>query len=236
MDIEDDFEKIPQNLDVAVTEPDEPEEVDPADDEGEGGEQGQSAEPHHSRRNDRIEALRDQARRAQQERDDLERQLNQYRQEHLAREQMLDQRSEEEQLANMTYEQQVEYRLAKAERQQRMFEEQQRFLVSENNDKTSFNEFVAPHPEFRKMVPQVEAELQALRQRTGFNVPRQLVLATLIGLQTMQAQGQVAQQRQQGQRNVQRQRTAPTQGQSDVPRRSDKREKTPRERLEGVTF
>lgn len=188
-----------------------------------------------SRANDRIQSLRDQARRAQERADDVERQLQQLRYEHQQREAAMSQVSEEERLQNMTFEERVQYQLAKATDQQRRFEQQQKFQMAETSDRAEFQQIVRQTPEFEKLAPQVEQELQALRQQMGMNVPRRLVLATLIGLQTMASTGQVKQQRAQGKANIARQKTAPSGGQSDV-QSQRRKQQSPRDRLEGIVF
>lgn len=91
-----------------------------------------------------------------------------------------------------------------------------RFAVQDGNDRAAFEAKATVDPLYAKWKPKVEAELQTLRQQ-GQNVDREKLMYYLIGKSVVEGRGATrGQQRAEGARNVQRQRTRPSNSGSDV--------------------
>ena len=204
----------------------------------EGEEEGQQA-PRRSRATERVLHFREEARAAQQRADDLQRQIAQLQEQVNSRQSSRTAEEEAQRLAMMTPEERVEHYLQIQRREHQSFVQQQQFQTADVNDRATFQSMVRGVPEYEKLAPQVENELAAIRQQFGWNVPRQLVMAALIGIETMKSRDQVGKARAQGQARIQKQKVRPAGGASDVQRRLKLDPNSPearRARLEDATF
>jgi hypothetical protein len=194
-----------------------------------------------SRSNDRIRNLREERIRERERADDLERQLNSLREEFSRNQQYLDQQAQQQRMAEMTPEERMYHELQQTKQQVETFQKQQQFLTMDQNDRVSFEAIAEKLPPLKKIAPQVEQELSGLRQKLGWNVPRRMVAAQLLGLQALQElESGYGKAKKTGQTNIQRQRTSPSGGESNV-RRSSGREdpnspEARRKRLEDAVF
>lgn len=215
--------------------------------EGEGeeaeaeGEEPEARSPPRSRATERILKFRDEVRAERQRADDLQRQLTQLQYERQSYQQQNDAALEQQRLAEMDPEQRVEYMLQRARQEQQQFMQAQQFSMQDVGDATDFKSLCREVPEFAKLAPQVEHELSVIRRQYGWNAPRRLVLATLLGLQVMNSRNSLPAARAAGQKRIQGQRTKPPGGGgSDVPRRAAKPDPNSpaarRARLEDVVF
>lgn len=202
--------------------------------------EGEGEPPRRSRATERVLHFREEARAERQRADDLQRQIYELQREQTQRSGQYDQQAEQERLNQMTADERVDYLLQRSRQEQQQFMAQQQFVTSDANDRANFRSFCEGVPEYQKLGPQVENELAMIRRTYGWNAPRQLVLAALLGLQTINAQSQVRQQRDQGQKRIRSQSTRPTSGGSDVRRGGERLDpnspEARRKRLEGQTF
>ena len=157
------------------------------------------------------------AREAQAEKVRLEQELAALRAERAAPK--VDTEAEEKaRLALMTAEERVEYRLEKAERDNKRQLQLMQFQMADSNDKAAFETKGAYDPRYKKYASEVEA-LLAQERRQGRDFPRETILRFVLGGKVMDAKKDVKRQQAQGRDNIRRQQTRPSGGQSDVPAR-----------------
>lgn len=141
------------------------------------------------RANDRVRALREQAQREAERANALERELMQQRarQEELARQQ--NERSEEEQLAALPWEQQVEYRMRRDREVHRQELQRMQFQNVVNQDKLAFDARAAADPQRRRVAQQVE-QVYAQAIQSGRYIPREDVYAYVRGRELLEREAQ----------------------------------------------
>lgn len=99
-----------------------------------------------------------------------------------------------------------------------------RFQMQDNSDKTAFEAKAAVDKRYTKWKPEVERELQALRNQ-GQNIEREKLMYYLIGKNAVEnGQAVVAQQRTEARQRVQRQAVQPSNSGSDI--QASRRERT----------
>jgi hypothetical protein len=235
-EIDDDILETQDEVEVQTEEA----EVEAEKDEASEGEQEQPQR--RGRAADTISDLR-RERRAERERaDDLERQLAKLRDEFTQSQRHLDQRAQEERMANMTPEERIYAELQDNKRQLAELQSRQERELKNARDRLSFESLAGQSPSLKKIAPQVEQEYEALQRQFGVPVPRELIAAALIGLPQLRAlkDGGVAKAQAAAKRNIERQRTSPGGGGSDVRRGGSKVDPNSPEarkaRLEGVSF
>ena len=208
------------------------------EDEGEG--RGQSARvPGRSRATDRVLKFREEARSERQRADDLQRQLYQLQGTVDGLSRQTDEVRQREQWEQMSPEERVDYSLRQARQEQAQFMQHQQFATQDNNDRVAFKAMCDPVPEYAKMAPQVEHELGVIRRQYGWNAPRQLVLATLLGMQVMNSRQEVSQQRAAGKQRINSQKARISGGSDKPARRGPPAANSPearRKRLENSVF
>ena len=123
--------------------------------------------------------------------------------------------AENARLALMTAEERMEYRLEKAERENKRQMGLMQFQMADAADKAAFEAKGAYEPRFRKYASDVEAML-AQERRAGRDFPRETILRFVLGGKVLDAKKDVARQKDQGRENIRRQQTRPSGGQSDV--------------------
>lgn len=215
-EIEDDIPEIEDDVEV---QPEVEAEVEAEEDEAQEA-QSEDEPKRRGRAADTIGELR-RDRRAERERaDDLERQLAQLRDEFTRTQKEKDQRAYEERMANLTPEERMFYELQDTKRQISELTAKQERELKNHQDRLAFEALATQTPTLKKIIPQVEQEYAALQRQYGLNFPRELIAATLIGLPQIQAlkNGDVKKAQAQGKKNVERQRTSPGGGGSDVRR------------------
>ena len=217
MDDEIDNGDLEDQVEVEAPE-DEAEEAAEQDEAPEGEQEAEP--PRRGRAGQTISDLR-RERRAERERaDDLERQLAKLRADFDGQQKDKDQRAYEERMANLTPEERTYHELQETKRQLQALEQKQQQAFADQKDRSEFAALAEQHPALKKLGPQVEQEYDALQRMLGRQVPRQLVAATLLGLQQLNGlkSGQLKKAADKGQQNIQRQRTPPGGGESNVRR------------------
>ena len=143
-----------------------------------------------------------------------------------------------EQLALMTPDELINYRLGESDKRFQATLGQIQWQTYETSDKAAFNSLKATDPLAAKYADEVETRLAAMRQQ-GQNVDRERLLTFIIG-EKARAGRSVAKQRQQaqGQQRIQRQTVRPGAARSDTAgNRGKVSEQEARDkRLENMTF
>ena len=141
-------------------------------------------------------------------------------------------------LEMLTPEERAEKITARAERRMENRLAQTQFTLVDQNDKSAFDARAATDPVYRRYQDRVETELAAMR-RNGMNVPRERLLAFLIGQDALKRRGEAG-GRQRKRTEQERARQTPKAaggGRSDARATAKgKQPKTAAERLEDVTF
>jgi len=237
-EIEDD---VPEVEDDVEDQPEVEAEVEAEEDEAQEA-KSEDEPKRRGRAADTIGELR-RDRRAERERaDDLERQLATLREDFNRTQKEKDQRAYEERMANLTPEERLYAELQETKRQIASLSERQAKELKNHQDRLSFEALVTKEPTLKKIAPQVEQEYAALQRQFGLDFPRQLIAATLLGLPQLQAiqDGTKKKAEDKGKRNIERQRTSPGGGGSDVRRGGGKPDpnspEARRARLENAVF
>ena len=236
-EIEDDVLEIQGEVEAQTEEA----EVEAEKDETQAGD-AEAQPQRRGRAADTISDLR-RDRRAERERaDDLERQLAQLRDEFSRTQKAQDQRAYEERMASMTPEERIYAELQESKRQIADLTQRQERELRNTRDRLEFDALANQSPQLRKIAPQVEQEYVALQKQFGVPVPRELIAAALIGLPQLKAlrEGGAAKAQTVARKNIERQRTSPGGGGSDVRRGGAKLDpnspEARRARLEGISF
>lgn len=206
---------------------DEPEEGSEAEEEADAeGEEEQAApatkaeagteEEPRKGRDHWAKTLRQEARQAKEHADRVQRELAEMRAQTERQKLQAQQASEEERLALMTDGEKAQYFYQKTQVEQQQLKQQLEFQKQDMADRTTFSSKAAADPRYAKYQDAVEAELQAIRHQWGFNLPREAVLAFLVGKRVLDGQGSAKAQQAKGKQTVTRQRTAPPKGNSDA--------------------
>jgi len=232
LELEDDVE-VQTEAEEVETEAEETEALE-ADSEEQPKRRGRAA--------DTIGELR-RERRAERERaDDLERQLASLRDEFQRTQKEKDQRAYEERMANLTPEERLYAELGETKRQIEQLTAKQDRELKDHRDRLAFEALANQTPQLKKIAPQVEVEYASLQRQFGLSFPRELIAATLIGLPQIQSlkNGDARKVKEQGKKNIERQRTSPGGGGSDVRRGGGKPDpnspEARRARLENAVF
>ena len=161
--------------------------------------------------NDTIRELKE-ARKAEAERASrLEQELSQYRAERERERAEREARTEEERLLLMTTEERIDYKLNKAQEENKRLIAQQQFV---NADQADRMEFQAKIPErYRAYAPEVEAKLKEIRDTARINVPRDTVLKLVLGEKVLERASAQPQKRQAPARRP----APPASGRGDTP-------------------
>jgi hypothetical protein len=250
-----------ENLDEEQVDNEQGEELQDAEDDGEGEQDGQGAEHGSaeeppaqgegseeqarqaqpvSRAEKRINALREETRRATETAAQARRELEEFRAAEHRRQQLPDPRLEAERIAAMSPDERAQHYIA----QERQRSEQQfgqlRFEMADSADKTRFDALKAGSPIAARLAPKVE-EYLANARRNGQNFNRDVILKYLAGEEALARTGkEKAKQAQAGAARIAQQRTRPLNGASDVSasrrNRDDNSPEAIRARLEGRVF
>ena len=193
-------------------------------------------EPQPSRRDRRLEELRQQARSAQERADRIERDLAQERADRQRSQAQRTEAEERDALALMTPEERMDYRLRKSEERTAAMVAQANFHAQDAADKASFNSMAAGNKAVARHAEEVETRLQALRTQGG-NIPREQMLRWVLGDKQLAQAGKVRQQAEdQGKRRIAAQTTRPGSGKGDQAGGRQRQQPTAEERLADVTF
>jgi len=237
-EIEDDIPEVEDDVEV---QPEGETEVEAEEDEAQAADSEEQPK-RRGRAADTIGELR-RERRAERERaDDLERQLAALREDFNRTQKEKDQRAYEERMANLTPEERMYAELQDTKRQIDELTQKQTRELKNHQDRLSFEALVAKEPKLKSIVPQVEQEHAALQRQFGLDFPRQIIAAALIGLPQLQAieNGQKKKAADEGKKRIERQRTSPGGGGSDVRRGGSKPDpnspEARRARLENAVF
>lgn len=152
---------------------------DDVDDEPEDQPQPRVEAPRRKPANDTIRELKE-ARKAEAERASrLEQELSQYRAERERERAEREARTEEERLLLMTTEERIDYKLNKAQEENKRLIAQQQFVNADQADRL---EFQAKIPErYKAYASEVETKLKEIRETARINVPRDTVLKLVLG-------------------------------------------------------
>lgn len=241
-----------EEAEADVLEAGDEEDVSDAGDEGEGqdadeggGEDEGAEEAEQGRRRDGVlkskrgesslQRISRQAQESTARADRLEREMAEMRAER-QRQQVPAESPDQEaaRLALMDPEQRSEYRLTKALARQEQQNNTLRFQMLDSSDKSAFASLCADKPLYKRFAAQVETKLADLR-RQGQNVDREALAKYLIGEEVANRGPKVLQrQREQGKRNVDRQRAGSSATRSDQVR--ERAKQTAYERLKDVVI
>lgn len=221
-DLEDDDE-------IALPEEDEGEDAGSLDheggDEAEAGQEPEDAEgqegldePRVGRRERRVQALRREAQEANERAAKFERELNEERQRARQPQQPQTETPEQEanRLALMTVDERVEYRLAKAQRQNELQMNLLRFQHADATDKAAYEAKSAYDPRYKKYQPEVERLLAEERGRGNYGLPRETILFYVLGKKVAENRTR-EKQRERGRENIRRQQARADSGRGDIP-------------------
>lgn len=215
-------------------------------DEGQERVEGESDEAHEpeallgqqkpiSRAQRAVLAAKADAKAAREKAEAIERELASLRAERQQNTQRETERERQERLALMTSEERMEFHLQELRQQQEQFQRQTLAQQQDSQDRAAYLAKAASDPRYKKYEAEVEQSLQETRAR-GFSFTREFVLAVLIGHKVLAGdKGVAAAAKKAGAARVNSQRTNPSGAASDQGGRTRK-EKSLRERLEGVTF
>jgi hypothetical protein len=224
----DEFELPPDEPeDALAVEGDEPE-VDETDDElvtdpvGEPEEepiqqQGQIAERPISKASQAVMRAKAEAKAAKEERDKLQKEMmDMLRGQQQRPVYQEDPRIEAQRVAQLPYEEQVEYRFNKLQREQQAQMGKLSLQLEMMNDKNSFDAHIAARPEFKRFAGKVEDRFHQLAQ-AGTPQTRKAILRYMIG-EMIDEQGPKAlkKAREEGAERIRGQRTQPTNLRSNV--------------------
>lgn len=189
--------------------------------------------PRQSRGEKRFQTLANELKAEREARARNERLLEELRQERQRSRATVDAEQEAQQLALMTVEERVEYKLNKALAENQRQTQLMQFQAADASDKGTFEGKYRGHPKYGKYCDEVEAELLKSRQ-AGVNVARDVVLAAIIGRRVLNGTPSPT-ARKEAQGRVKRNTTRPadTRGGEDRGRRGGK---SLEERLENLTF
>ncbi len=185
-----------------------------------------------SRSEARIQSLRSGLEAERQNRERLERELADVRQQ-VSRPKQESPEEEAARLALMTPEERVDYKLAKAERANAQNAQMMQFQMAEATDKAAFQGMSRVDPLVARYATQVEQELTRIRAR-GLNLPREEILHNILGREALAKRSKTGAVKAAGARTVRRQTTAPGSGKADVAADRGRSADTPAKRLEGV--
>lgn len=121
---------------------------------------------------------------------------------------------EQARLSLMTAEERIDYKLAKAKRENEQQINAIRFQAADQSDKASYDAKSSYEPRYKKYAADVE-KLLAEERRKGNNWPRETILMFVLGKRVMENKPAADKQRQQGQARIARQRTQADGGRSD---------------------
>jgi hypothetical protein len=154
-------------------------ELEADDDEPEDQPQPRVEAPRRKPANDTIRELKE-ARKAEAERSArLEQELSQYRAERERERAEREARTEEDRLLLMTTEERIDYKLNKAQEENKRLIAQQQFVNADQADRL---EFQAKIPErYKAYASEVETKLKEIRETARINVPRDTVLKLVLG-------------------------------------------------------
>ncbi len=182
-----------------------------------------------------VLAAKAEARAAREKAEAVERELASLRAERQQNTQRETERERQERLALMTSEERMEFHLQELRQQQEQFQRQTLAQQQDSQDRATYLAKAAADPRYKKYEAEVEQTLQDTRAR-GFAFTREFVLAMLLGHKVLAGdKGVTAAAKKAGAARVNSQRTNPSGAASDQGGRTRK-EKSLRERLEGVTF
>lgn len=109
------------------------------------------------------------------------------------------------------------------------------FNMQDTADKSAFDAKAVNNPIYRKYATKVEQKLQELRSQQGLNAPREEVLKHMVGELVLNSKKKAV-TKDKADKSVKKHTVKPTgKGKSDI-NTGSRKGKTPRERLEGVTF
>lgn len=203
-----------------------------ADADGPGVDEGVEPPPRRSRAEQRIQALRQTVETEKAERQRLERDLAEVRQQ-VSRSRQESPDEEAARMALMTSEERLDYKLAKAERNHAQSTQALQFQMADTTDKATFKGMVRADPYFARYETPVETELAALRRR-GLNVGREEILHNIIGREALARRSKVPAAKRAGQAAIRRQTTPAANGRTDVATQRGRSTDTPAKRLDGV--
>ncbi len=176
-----------------------------------------------------------EAKAAREKADAIERELASLRAQRQQQTQQVSERERQERLALMTSEERMEFHLQELRQQQEQFQRQTLAQQQDSQDRATYLAKAAADPRYKKYEAEVEQTLQDTRAR-GFSFTREFVLAMLLGHKVLAGdKGVTAAAKKAGAARLNSQRTNPPGASSDQGGRTRK-EKSLRERLEGVTF
>jgi hypothetical protein len=181
--------------------------------EDDEGQEGQVEERRPSRASKAIVEAKRIAREAAAEAAALKKELAELRQRQQAP-QTESREQEEAKLALMSVEERVDYKLAKAEKENQRQMAVVQFQASDQADKAAYDAKSSYEPRFKKYAADVEKLLLAERQ-AGRNFPRETILKFVLGERVMNAKPAVDKQRRDAQRRIGAQRTSSEAGRSD---------------------
>ena len=190
---------------------------EPADEEAEEGQVNDEGDRRPGRATTAVQKAKSLAREAAAKADRLERELRELRAEReSARNQPKVETPEEEnaRLSLMTAEERMDYKLAKAQRENDRQINLIKFQSADATDKAAFEAKGAYDARYRKYAAEVERVLVEERKQ-GRSFPRETILRFVLGEKVMTSKKDIQRQKDVGQRNVERQRTRPDAGRSD---------------------
>ena len=190
-----------------------------------------------SRGAQRIAALAERTKAAEERAERVERQLAELSR---TRNEQLTEQQEAERLALMTPEERSDYKLEKARREFDFKLGQAQFQSADQADRVAFSSQVASNPVFAKYESEVERRLTELRMgnpQKGIppqNIPRIEMLKWVIGDRALAQAGAGAKGKQKAAGRVAAQTVAPSGAKGNVAAQRGRQQDTPAKRLEGV--
>lgn len=170
-----------------------------------------------SRATSAVQKAKAAAREATAKADRLEREMAELRAERARQQEAAKGETPEQEAARlslMTAEERIDYKLAKATRENERQLNMVRFQAADMADKAAFEAKGAYDPRYKKYGEEVEALLKSERQ-SGRDFPRETILRFVLGSKVMANTKAVQKQRATGRQNVDRQRAAAGDSRSD---------------------
>jgi len=194
-------------------------------------------EPKPTRGAQRIAALAERTKAAEERAERVERQLAELTR---TRNEQLTEQQEAERLALMTPEERSDYKLEKARREFDQKLGMAHFQAQDQADKVAFSAKVSSNPVFAKYELEVERRLAELRQGNPSkgippqNIPRIEMLKWVIGDRALAQAGAGAKAKAKGAARVAQQTVAPAGAKSNAASQRGRQQDSPEKRLEGV--
>lgn len=208
------------------------------EDETEDEDEDELPAPKKSRANDRIRKLLKAEKKLKEENARLQAQFTQQTQQTQTRQNQTDPAAEAAYRASLSPEELIRYDVNKVLHQNRQQTELMQFQMQDMIDKNAFEAKASVNPVHKKFAAQVERKLLELRTTQRMNVPREVILANLIGERVLSGKMKSV-SRKTAEANVKKNKTKTSSNRSDVSRNAatsgTEREKR-RKRLEGVSF